>query len=76
MTYRALDTVVVAKDLPAHGLRRGDVGAVVHVNSPASIEVEFVTATGHTQAVVTLDTDQVRPVGSRDLLAVRQLDAA
>jgi hypothetical protein len=76
MTFRELDTVVVAKDLPAHGLRRGDVGAVVQVYSPASIEVEFVTATGHTQAVVTLATDQVRPVGNRDLLAVRHLDAA
>ncbi len=76
MTFRELDTVVVAKDLPAHGLRLGDVGAVVQVYSPTSIEVEFVTATGHTQVVVTLDTDQVRPVGSRDLLAVRHLDAA
>jgi hypothetical protein len=76
MTFRELDTVVVAKDLPAHDLRRGDVGAVVHVYSPTSLEVEFVTATGHTQAVVMLDTDQVRPVGSKDLLAVRQLDAA
>jgi hypothetical protein len=76
MTFRELDTVVVAKDLPAHGLRRGDVGAVVQVYSPTSIEVEFVTATGHTQVVVTLATDQVRPVGNRDLLAVRHLDAA
>lgn len=76
MTFRELDTVVLAKDFPAHGLRSGDVGAVVQVYSPASIEVEFVTATGHTRAVVTLDTDQVRPVGNRDLLAVRRLDAA
>ena len=76
MTFRELDTVVVAKDIPAHGLRRGDAGAVVQVYSMASIEVEFVTATGHTQAVVTLDTDQVRPVSNRDLLAVRHLDAA
>jgi Domain of unknown function (DUF4926) len=76
MRFQELDTVVVAKDLPAHELRRGDVGAVVQVYSPSSIEVEFVTATGHTQAVVTLATDQVRPVGNRDLLAVRHLDAA
>lgn len=76
MTFRELDTVVVAKDLPAHGLRRGDVGAVVQVYSPTALEVEFMTAIGHTQAVVTLTTDQVRPVGSRDLLAVRHLDAA
>ena len=76
MTYRELDTVVITKDLPALGLRRGDVGAVVQVYSPEALEVEFVTATGATQAVVTLSTDSVRPVGRKDLLAVRQLDAA
>ena len=76
MTYRELDTVVGTRDLPAHGLRRGDVGAVVQIYSPSALEVEFVTATGATQAVVTLSTDTVRPVGRKDLLAVRQLDAA
>lgn len=76
MTYRELDTVVVTKDLPALGLKRGDVGAVVQVYSQDALEVEFVTATGATQAVVTLSTDTVRPVGRKDLLAVRQLDAA
>jgi hypothetical protein len=76
MTYRELDTVVVTKDLPALELKRGDVGAVVQVYSPTALEVEFVTATGATQAVVTLSTDTVRPVGRKDLLAVRQLDAA
>jgi hypothetical protein len=76
MNYRELDTVVVTTDLPAHGLKRGDVGAVVQVYNPGTLEVEFVTATGATQALVTLGIDKVRPVGSRDLLAVRQLDAA
>jgi hypothetical protein len=76
MTYRELDTVVVTKDLPALGLKRGDVGAVVQVYAPTALEVEFVTATGATQAVVTLSMDTVRPVGRKDLLAVRQLDAA
>jgi hypothetical protein len=76
MLFRALDTVVVTTDLPSCGLKRGDVGAVVHVYSPDTVDVEFVTATGHTQAVVTLSAHQLRPVGSRDLLAVRQLDAA
>ena len=52
MNYRELDTVVVARDLPLHGLRRGDVGAVVHGHSADCIEVEFVTATGLAQAVV------------------------
>ena len=76
MTYRELDTVVVTKALPALNLKRGDVGAVVQVYSQDALEVEFVTATGATQAVVTLSTDSVRPVGRKDLLAVRQLDAA
>ena len=76
MTYRELDTVVVTKDLPTLELKQGDVGAVVQVYSSKALEVEFVTATGATQAVVTLATDTVRPVGRKDLLAVRQLDAA
>lgn len=76
MHFKTLDTVVVTTDLPSHGLKRGDIGAVVQVYSPDALEVEFVTASGHTQAVVTLGTHQIRPVGSRDLLAVRQLDAA
>ena len=76
MPFKTLDTVVVTADLPSHGLKRGDIGAIVQVYSSDAVEVEFVTASGHTQAVVTLGTDQIRPVGARDLLAVRQLDAA
>jgi hypothetical protein len=76
MAFKELDTVVVLADLAQHGLKRGDVGAVVQVYSPEAIEVEFVTASGHTQAVITLGTHHVRPVGPKDLLAVRQLDAA
>ncbi len=44
-----------------------------------AVEVEFVTASGRTQALVTLVTlvtASIRPVGSKDILAVRQLDAA
>lgn len=76
MPFKILDTVVVIADLAAHGVRRGDVGAVVQVYGPEAVEVEFVTASGHTQAVLTLGSNQIRPVGSRDLLAVRQLGAA
>jgi Domain of unknown function (DUF4926) len=76
MTFKELDIVVVSKDLPIHGLKSGDVGTVVMVYSPNAVEVEFMTASGHTQAVLTLSTDQLRPVSPKDLLAVRQLDAA
>jgi hypothetical protein len=76
MTLKILDTVVMRADLPSYGLKSGDIGAVVQVYAPDAIEVEFVTAAGRTQAVITLRTHQVRPVGPRDILAVRQLDAA
>ena len=54
MMYKLLDTVVLDRDLPEHGLRNGDLGAVVEVYAPDGLEVEFVTASGKTQALVTL----------------------
>ena len=69
--FRELDTVVLVRDLPDAGLRAGDLGAVVHVYSPDAVEVEFVTAAGRTQALVTLATRDVREVGDDDLLTVR-----
>lgn len=71
MKYRELDVVVLEKDLPEHGLRKGDLGAVVQVYEPDGIEVEFVKVSGATQAVVTLNLDDVRPVGDEDLVAMR-----
>jgi hypothetical protein len=46
------------------------------VYSEDAVEVEFVTASGRTQALVMLATASIRPVGSKDILAVRKLDAA
>jgi hypothetical protein len=71
--FRELDTVVLDRDLPEHGLRRGDLGAVVQLYGPEGIEVEFVLASGRTQALVTLSARDVRAVNDRDLIAVRQL---
>ena len=72
MRYRTLDTVVLKKDLPEHGLRKGDLGAVVHVYEPDGLEVEFVTASGRTEALVTLRVGDVRAVSDNDLVAVRE----
>ena len=71
MTYRVLDTIVLNRDLPDHGLRMGDLGAVVEVYEPDGLEVEFVTASGRTAAVLTLETQDVRPVADDDLVSVR-----
>lgn len=71
MRFKVLDTVVLAIDLPEHGLRQGDLGAVVQVYEPDGVEVEFVTASGRTEALVTLKVSNVRPVVDNDLVAVR-----
>jgi len=71
--YKELDTVVLNRDLPELGLRSGDLGAVVQVYGADAVEVEFVTASGRTQALVTLVTGDVRSVSDEDLLSVRTL---
>jgi len=76
MKAKVLDTVVLENDLPSHGLMKGDVGAVVEINEPDGLEVEFVTGSGRTQAVVTLKNSDVRPVADTDILSVRSLGAA
>ena len=73
MNYKELDTVVLRRDLPEQGLRSGDLGAVVAMYGNDVLEVEFVTASGRTQALVTLNHQDVRPVSDEDLLSVRTL---
>lgn len=73
MTINPLDVVVLTRDIPAHGLRTGDLGAVVDITSPDSIDVEFVAASGRTQALVTLQPTDLRSVADDDLLAVRRV---
>lgn len=71
MTFHELDTVVLERDLPEHDLRRGDLGAIVHQHGPDAFEVEFVRASGKTQAVISLGGADIRPLQDEDLPAVR-----
>jgi hypothetical protein len=74
--YKELDTVVLTRDVPESGLRAGDLGAIVEVYSPDSFEVEFVTASGHTQALLTLGASDVRALRDTDLMSVRSVESA
>ncbi len=76
MTLHSLDVVVLTRDLSDRGLRRGDLGAVVEVYGPDAVGVEFVTASGRTQALVTLRPSDLRAVEDNDLVAVRPADRA
>ena len=74
--YKLLDTVALTHDMPAVGLRRGDLGAIVELLAHAAMEVEFVAGSGRTQALVTLHAEDIRHVGDRDVIAVRTLERA
>ena len=74
--FKLLDTVVLKRDIPDAGLCVGDLGAVVDVHDADHFEIEFVAASGHTQALVTLSSDDIRHVNDHDLIAVRSLQHA
>ena len=68
------DCVVLTRKVPAERLEAGDVGTVVHIHQGgAAYEVEFMTLTGESVAVVTLPASGVRPLNRRDLAHTRQL---
>ena len=68
------DRVVLTAPLENDGLEPGDIGAVDHIYPRhEAYEVEFVTLTGKTAAVVTVSADQVRPVGSSEIPHAREL---
>jgi Domain of unknown function (DUF4926) len=71
MSFALLETVVLNRDLPEHGLRAGDLGAVVELYGRDGIEVEFVRASGQTKALVTLKPSDLRSVSENDILTVR-----
>lgn len=73
MKFKMLDSVVLDRDLPEYGLCKGDLGAVVEVYEPDGLEVEFVTASGDTEAVLTLKDSDVRPAARDDLISVRPI---
>ena len=71
------DCVVLTKNLPEEGLEAGDIGTVVHLHKGGEgYEVEFMTLTGETVAIVTLLASEVRPLNRRDLAHVRERSAA
>jgi hypothetical protein len=71
--YKEHEVIVLRHDVPEHGLLGGDVGAVVGVYSGGGYEVEFTAAEGDTVAVLTLGEDDIRPMGRREMLRVREV---
>ncbi|MBI4665824.1 MAG: DUF4926 domain-containing protein [Nitrospinae bacterium] len=71
---RELESVVLETDLPAAGLKRGDIGTVVMLHKDGEgAEVEFVTLDGETVAVVTLRVSQMRPIRHGEIAHARSV---
>ena len=69
-----LDVAVLTREIPEHGLKIGDIGAIVHSYSGGeAYEVEFVTAEGKSVAVLTLSSEDIRPMTEREILHARDL---
>jgi hypothetical protein len=65
--------VVLDCEPPHERLNRGDVGTVVHIyEGGRAYEVEFVDGSGHTVALITVNADDVRPIGAGELLHARR----
>ena len=64
--YHSLERVQLCRDVPEHGLRRGESGTIVHVFETADAYlVEFVDPSdGSTRALAELAPDQLAPAGS------------
>lgn len=70
--FEELDTVVLDHNIEKYGLKKGDIGTVVHIYEEGkALEVEFVTAKGKTVAVLTLTPSDIRPMERNEILHVR-----
>ena len=70
--FDELDTIVLKKDIKEHGLKKGDIGTLVHVyEKKKAVEVEFVTASGKTLALLTLTQKDIRPMARNEILHAR-----
>jgi hypothetical protein len=71
------DCVVLTTNVPEEDLEAGDVGTVVHIHKGGEgYEVEFMTLTGETVAIVTVSAGEVRPLSRRDLAHTREFASA
>ncbi len=70
---RELDSVALWRDLPEHGLKAGDIGTIVLLHANSGYEVEFMTLDGETVAVESLSSEEIRPIGRREVAHARRL---
>jgi len=76
MKFNLIETVVLTKDMDEHKLKKGDLGSIVEIYGEHDYEVEFLTAGGHTVALIPLNERDIRSVEPKDMVSVRALQKA
>ena len=67
-------SIILTRDLPQEHLLKGDVGVIVHVHGNGeAYEVEFMTMSGSTVSVCTLEASDVKAVDSHMMPHVRKI---
>ncbi len=80
MTYKLFEEVVLAKDIPEKGLKKGDVATIVEHHPVSGGEhgysLEFFNALGDTIAVITLPESAIESLTVNEIFSVRSLAVA
>jgi hypothetical protein len=80
MRYNLFEEVVLAKDIPEKGLRKGDVATIVEYHPVSGAEdgysLELFNALGDTIAVKTVTESAIEPLTEDEIFSVRPLAAA
>ena len=80
MRYNLFEEVVLAKDIPEKGLRKGDVATIVEYHPVSDAEdgysLELFNALGDTIAVITVSESALEPLTEDKIFSVRPLAAA
>ena len=64
------DVVALTEDVPSEGLRKGDVGAVVHCYQAGDIyEVEFIDERGRTKRIASIPVSRLMKLNLLSLTA-------
>ncbi len=80
MAYKLFEEVVLAKDIPEKGLKKGDVATLVEHHPVSEGEdgysLELFNAVGDTIAVITVPESSIEPLTKDEIFSVRSLEAA
>ncbi len=80
MAYKLFEEVVLTKDMPKRGLKKGDVATIIEHHPVSDGEdgysLELFNALGDTIAVITLPESAIEPLTEGEIFSVRSLVVA